>query len=79
MEASYFGGYFKCPQKYIPPPTAECGRVVANICTIFTCTVLHKASERESGIKARWCFTVSGCFSFVSLFCTLKKGKNTYK
>lgn len=38
MEASSFGGYFKYPQKCIPPPTAECGRVVANICTIFTCT-----------------------------------------
>lgn len=53
--------------------TAECGRGVAKICTIFTCTVAQRASERESGNKARWYFTISGCLFFVSLFCTLKK------
>lgn len=37
--------------------------------------VAQRASERESGIKVRWCFIVSGYFSFVSLFCTLKKKK----
>lgn len=64
--------------KMYSTPTAECDRVVANICTISLAHVAQRASERENGIKAKWYFTISGillCF-FVLHF---KKGESTYK
>lgn len=68
IEASYFGGYSECPPECVPPPLLS---VIGKLPIFAPSSLAHvaqRASEKESGVKAKWCFTTSGYFSLFLCF-----------